>query len=675
MAEREASVKLTLDDGQYIVQLKKAGDAAADAGKKGQKGMDLFGHGIKGAKEQLKGLNDVAGKAIGLVTGLAAGFSVGSALKNTVALNSQFKQLAFRVSRARDEQVRAIDIQRLAEQAAARTGTRTAEMAQAYDELFSATGDADFADNMLETIGEGMRATGQELGTLTKLADQLHTKFQVPADEMGDVFAQVFDHAQKGGPAFAEFAEVASTMGAELLQAGMGGRDGLNFMLGALVKTDDEFGNLGKQVKGIKQILMSLGDKNQIKALAKTLGINPNVLLNEKDLMGRMRKVLGMGKKGMDALKGSMTEAEEQKALRILFTDPFEQALADAEKSGAKGKAAIDRAVEEVELGIGQFGRSTLNGADLQAEAVERMKDPEARLTAALETLERSFADPQIIEAIEELSQYLPDIAKAFGGFAKFVVQNPLLAGAMGIGGSAAKGFITSAASELISGHAKGAMAAAVRIEAAHVVGGMKAGNLLKGAGALAAVAIAAALAKEAIDQSFQANTEAQGGSAVALARAGSKRGGVAAKQAQAAELRAAIAKEKSAQGGVSGFTQDLMGGIASVAGIDAPNLRAQNDARIQELQAALMQKEREIASMSGKASPAAAATAEGKGGKAKAEVDAAAQRGIAKAVGDALKGGIPVTVTNQPGSPGKAGPGGSRGPARPAAAAAGGGL
>jgi len=672
VAEREASVKLTLDDSQYIVELRKAGDAAESSGKKGAKAMGLFGHGIKGATSELKSLAGTASKAMGLVTGLAGGFTVAGALKGAVELDSAFKRLAFRVSQATGEQVKATEIQRVAEQAAAKTGRRTAEMAEAYEQLFAATGDRDFADNMLETMGEAMQATGAEMGTLTTLADQLHTKFGVAAEEMGDVFAQVFEHAQKGGPAMSEFADVAATMGAELLQAGMGGRRGLDFMLGALVKTDDEFGNLGKQVKGIKQILMSLGDQNQIKGLAKTLGINPNVLLNEKDLMGRMRKVLGMGKKGLDALKGSMHEAEEQKALRILFTDPFEAALKDAEASGAKGKAAIDKALGVLDGGMAEFGKATLNGADLQKEAASRMSDPQARLTAALETLERSFASPEIIDAIEELSTYLPDIAKAFGGFAKFVAQNPLLAGAMGVGGSAAKGFLVSAGTELASAHWKGGLKAAASIEGAHVIGGMKAGNLIKGAGGLAALAIAGALAKEQIDKSFAANAEAQGSSAVALAKAGSNAGGIGAKRAQAEELRKAIDREKEAGSGISGFTQDLMGGIATVAGVGGPNLRAQNEARIQELQGLLAKKEREIESLAKGGNSTPVAPGADPKGKATVAVDAAAQRGVGKAVADAMRGQVQRVELVNPGGGmgGGGGIGGSRGPTRPPAPA-----
>src|SRR5262245_31651640 len=232
--------------------MRKAGDEGEKAGKKGEKAMGLFSKGIKGAQSSLKDLAGNVTKVTGLVTGLMGGFTVGSAIKGAVELDATFKRLAFRMSQATGEQVKAVDVQREAEQAAAKTGRRTAEMAEAYEDLFAATGDRDFASAMLEKIGATMQATGAEMGTLTTLADQLHTKFGVAAGEMDDVFAQVFQHAQMGGPALEEFADVAATMGAELIQAGMSGRKGLDFMLGALVKTDDEFGNLNKQVKGVK---------------------------------------------------------------------------------------------------------------------------------------------------------------------------------------------------------------------------------------------------------------------------------------------------------------------------------------------------------------------------------------------------------------------------------------
>jgi hypothetical protein len=686
VSQREASVKLTLDDGEYVVSMRKAGDEAEAAGRRGEKGMKLFASGIKGAQAGLGSFMGTISKATGLVTGLAAGFSVGQAMKGAVELDAKFKQLAFSMSVANKKAVSAAEIQSFVERAAAKSGRRTAELADAFDELSAATGDMGFSSDVLEDVGLSATATGKPIGTLVQLADQLHTKFGVTAGEMGDALAQVFEASKKGGPSLEEFAAVSGAMGAELLQAGLSGRRGLDFMLGSLVQTDDEMKNLGAQVKGVKQVLLSLGDANQIKAIAKSLAINPSVLLNEKDLMGRMKRVLGMGKKGLDALKGSMKEAEEQKALRILFTDPFEAALKDANASGQKGKAAIDSALRVLDQGMADFGKATINGATIQAEASERMKDPQMRLQIALEQLERSFARPEIISAIEDLSIYLPGIAKTFGDFVKFAAQNPLLAGALGLGASvglgAAKGVgssLLSAGSEragdFLSKHAKAADLLGDRIGKAHELGGLKLGNAIRGAGALAAIAMAAALAKEAIDQSFGSDAQSTGDLSAAGARASSMKGGMKKQLADADALRAAIRAKKESQSGVSGFTQDLFGGLATMVDSGAPNLRAQNDQQIAEMEDLLKRKEARIMQLR---NPNAGAGGSPDKPAATVALDPKTHRDAGRAVADALRQGSPVRVELVGGIPGapasRSGGGGSRGPTRPGAAAPGGG-
>ena len=733
MAEREAAIKLTLDDGQFVAAMGKAGDVAVRSAQRSERAMQVFGAGVKQATTNLQSLGNTARSSLGMVTGLLGGLSVGSAIKGAVELDAKFKQLAFRVSTATREQVKHTELQRLAERAAIKTGRRTAEMADAYEQLFSATGSRDFADNMLETIGEAATATGQDIATLTSLADQMHTKFGVAAEEMGDVFGQVFEAAQMGGPSFAEFAEVASNMGAELLNAGLSGRRGLDFMLGSLVATDDAMGNLQKQVKGVKQILLSLGDEAQIKAIAKALHIDPKKLLNEKDLMGRMRRILSLGQRGLNAVKASMKEAEEQKALKILFTDPFEAALKDANESGLKGKAAIDAALAVLDKQIGELGKSLTHGTHLQDEAQKRMNDPQRRLERALETLTQSFADPRIISAIEDLSKYLPDLASAFGKFAQFVVRNPVLSGTLGVAGHVGGGMVQGVVSEALGdafreafglgggsggggggggkggGKGGGVRAAAEMITGfdqrnhglteAQIIGntiedgvergGEKAGSKIATAMRIASIAAAAAIAyelgKEQIDNLFGGKSDAMNEGAVTLAQTASKGGGIGKQKADAQRLRAQLAKLREERGG---FFQGLFDMFATIqsqggAGMMSPDgsiLPPTMPAGLQAPPPPSMreQQDKQIADME-------QALKEKESFIAKLEADAKAGvdadgKAIGKATADALKAGAPIRVEvvngGAPGgaAPAKAGPGGSRGVKRPAAMAPGGG-
>lgn len=674
MAEREASVKLTLDDAEYIVSMRKAGDEAEKTGRKGQKAMGLFGTGIDGAKKSLQSLGDMAKKATGLVTGLAAGFSVGAALKGAIELDARFKTLAFRVQTATGEMTRAVDIQTIAEQAASRTGRTTAEMADAFDKVFSATKNLDFSVATLGAIGTTATATGESIETVATLAQQLQRKFGIAADDVGDSLAQIFEGAQQGGPAFADFASTLDVLGAELLQVGVTGKRGLGFLIGALNQADAESGGLGKQVAGLQQLFAKLGNPKTIEAMAKSMGISPKKLLNEKDALKRLDLFLKQGQKGLDTLRATFVGPDEAKALRILFTDPFEKALAEANASGKKGKAAIEQAISVLDAGIANFGKATINGADIQKQAAERMKDPQRRLELALEQLERSFASPEIIGAIEELAVHLPGLAKIFGDFVKFAAQNPLLAGALGVGASAAGGFAKQAGMQflgdragqwgsLIKAQATVADNFGAKIGAAHKVGGMQVGNAIRGAGALAAIAIAGALAKEAIDQSFEEDAKTGGELAAAGASAASMTGGIKKQQADADRLRAAIRAKKESQSGVSGFTQDLFGGVASLVDENAPNLRAQNDAQIAEMEALLRKKEARIAELKA-----------GGGTTPVAKAPDPKQQG--KATADALKGGAPLRVEIVGGGVLRGGAsGGGRGPRSPAPAQPGGGF
>jgi hypothetical protein len=724
MAEREAAIKLTLDDGQFVAAMGKAGDAAVKSAQKSERAMQVFGAGVKKATSNLQAFGATARSSIGMVSGLLGGLSFGVAIKSAVELDSKYKQLAFNISRVSREQVKAIDVQKLVEQAAIKTGRRTAEVANTFGDLFQATGDAEFSKDMLESIGLAATATGADVGELTKLADQLHTKFGVAAKDMLDLFAAAHGNEQ-GGNSISEFAATVDTLGAEMLNAGLTGKRGIDFMIGALAATEDPLGGIGKQVKGIKQVLLSLGDTNQIKGLAKALHIDPKKLLNEKDLIGRLKRVLSMGPKGIAALRASMSEAEEQKALKYMFLDPFENALKRAQDAGLKGKAATDKALADLEQHIDDFGKSASTGADLVREANERRKGPEQRLNEALDQLQRTFSDPKIIEAIEDLSKHLPDIAKVFGSFAKFVLKNPILAGTLAVGGKAGAGFVQGAVSEALgaafkeafggggggsSGGGRGGSAGGggrrgSSVERHHQFlgeglteaqmlsngiedgiekGGKRGASKLATAIRLAGIASAAALAlelgKEFIDNLFKDKGEATGNLSAVGAGASSMKGPVSKHKADAAKLRVALAKAREERGG---FFEGLFSMLSNLPNSGGFGMMSPDGSIMPPTAPAGFKPEAgpNLDEINGKQIAEMEALLKAKEDLiAKLEKPTGAAAVDGKAVADAIKAGAPlrVEVVNQPptpAAPGKAGPGGSRGVKPPAAQAPGGGY
>lgn len=679
MAEREAAVKLTLDDAEYVVTMRKAGDEAEKSANKGRKAMGLFGTSIKGAKSAMSDFVGIGKKAVGLATGLAAGFSVGTALQNAVALKTRYNELAFSLSVANQQTIHAAEVQAIVEKAAAKSGRKARELVETFDELNAATGDMDFSADVLESIGTTATATGKSVDTLAKLADQLHTKFGVGAKEMQERFAQVFEASKKGGPSFEEFADVASSVGAELLAAGLDGKKGLDFMLGALVQTDDKMKNLPAQVKGIKAVLRGLSDKGELKKIAEGLGIDPGKLVKEKDAMARLKKIFSFGQQGVKALMGAMAEGEEKQTLQILFTDPFQKALNDANQNGLKGRKAIDSALKVLEEGIAEFGKQTIDGANIQQQAAERMKDPQKRLEMALEQLEQSFAQPEIIDAIGQLSVYLPRLAKVFADLVKFAAQNPILSGALGLGGSASFGFVKTMASELANAGLKSATkmaeknltaanAFAERIGQAHKLGGMAIGNALQGAAALAGVAIAAEIGKKLIDAKAEEDAKTTGDLGVASARAGHFTGNLSREKAELEGLRKSVAAAKESRSGIGGFMEDVFSGIGGKL-TGTTGASALKDVQISEAMRLIGEKQAHIKELE------AAAGKPGSGPGGTVAIDPKSNKATGEAVAHALSSKVvKVEIVGGGQLRGTSG-GGSRGPRSPAPAQPGGGV
>lgn len=692
MSQREAAVKLTLDDAQFISSMRHVGDEAAHAGKKGHEHMGLFQRGIHGAEHAVHGLHRSLETVTEMVTGLAAGFSVEEALKTTIELDSRFQHLAFRISTANGQMVKARDIQEMVEEAADKTGIRTVKLAEAFDEVEKSSGDAKFAGDILEAIGTTAQATGENVVTLGQLAEELHSKFHVSGRAMAETLAHVVEASAKGGPALGELTQVADVMGAELMQAGLTGKRGLDFMLGSLVRTKHEFGSIGKQVKGVKALLLALGDQNKLKELGKEAGIDPKALLREDDLLGRLRMVLGKGTAGINALKHQMHESEEQKALKILFLDPFEDALSRAGKAGKKGKSQIDDALDALDQNIGHFGDSVLDYAALEKEAADRRKDPKQALDDAMEQLERAFGSPEILKGLNDMSHYLPPAAAGLANFVKMGIEHPLLGGAAAVTGAAGLGFTKSMIQSGIEiGAQKGwaslkqfftakerglgmdkwmesdASRLFNRITDAHVMGGIKVGNILS----VALIAAAAEMGREFIKAKAEEDAKTTGDLSAAGAAAMSTTTDIKRQEEQANNLRDKIAKAKESRSGAGGLMESVFSGWAGLISGE-PGAASQKDAQIADMEKLLEEKEKFINMLKEDDRKRPDAEPE-KPHHAKEPLN---HKQIGAGLADKLLAStLRVHVVNGVGSFAAPGPGGSRGPRPPAPARPGGGY
>lgn len=676
-AERAASVKLSLDSGEYLVELRKVGDENKRVATEGKKRFDAMGKGIDAAKGSLRGMLSTAKDGLTTLASLGGAFTAANAMKQAVELNARFRHLAETASDASGRMVSYRDIQTEVERATALTSRTSDEMTASFEGLIDATGDLEFTRSALKSIGTAATGTGKDVGLLTQLAGTLNEKFGVAADQLDGAFATVIGNARKGGPTMEEFAAVADQLGSNLIQAGMRGEKGLSFLLGSLNAVNNDMGDVGKSAAGVGKLLLNLGKGSELKAMAKDLGIDPNKLVNEKDAIARLQKILSFGKKGLDTLKANFVGPEEQKALKILFTDPFEQALERAKASGLKGKDAVDQALRVLEGQIGEFGKTSVTAAVIQKRAAEAAQSPQANLRRALERLNQAFGQPEMLEAIDDLSKLLPDLAKWFAKIISFAAKSPLLAGGMAIGGRVGGSFLAGAAQELLKAHLAGGKGAGAAMGEG-VAAGAKAGSgLLAGAGVAFGVAAAGLIAAEWIKNKADEDAKTTGDLAAAMAGASSSMGGRERQQALADQLQRSIAAAEESRSGVGGFAEDVFSGLGGLVTGTVPAATLK-DAQIREAKEQLRRKREAIAAMVDRP----LATAEGGGssaptGRGRVALDPAAPRLMGTAVADAL-GGKTLSVRIVSGNGVGAQPrsfSGGRGPINMPAASPGGGV
>lgn len=557
-----STLRISLDDGEFLIDLRKVKESLKDTSESGTKGFSKLGKGIEGAKGAAKALGGTLKKVVGTVGALGGAFSAMEGTKKAIELDATYRRLAFSISVATKEQTTAADVQRDVTQAAGNTTRTSEEMAEAFREVFGATKDLQFARDVLETIGRTATASGAEVATVAELAQKMQRKFSVSAAEMEQAMTQVFEQAQQGGPSFEQMSEVMDEVGAALIGAGLDGKKGLDFMLGALNATDGQMASLGAQVSGLKNLMVKLGDPNAVKAIGEAAGLSSKELFNEKDVLSRLKRIMSQGQKGLDALRVTLAGPEERDALRILFTDPFEKALQKAQASGLRGRDAIERSMRVLEGQIDQFGKGTLTVAQMQEQAAKEAQSPTANFRQAMESLTQAMAQPEIIAGINDLSKHLPDLAKAFGNVMSFAARNPILAGALGIGGRVGAGFFAGAAreagKELVAKFGDQAKKAAVDFA------GSASKELVKAAGGpfgkVAGVAIAGAVAlavKEEIDKAFNESGKQQREEVLAAVAGGPPR---SEKERQAQLKRARSALSELEKG--SGFFDTIMGGL-----------------------------------------------------------------------------------------------------------------
>lgn len=604
--EREASVKLTLNNSQFIVSVKRAGDEVQETGKKVSNAGKAWSAGITGAKTALGGLASKTKEVLGMAGGLAAAFSLGTAVQQSLHLREKFRDLEFQINKTgKTVDGQAADWESLmgaARDAGRETGQSLASMEEAAHKLFSATGDADYSIGALEAIGHAAQATGDSVDDMANVAQMLQRKFGATLETLPDMMAVFVEKTDAGGLSLGALGDKFALMAGEAQEAGFKGKEGLSSLLGIMTQLDSRIGE--KSEPAMKKLfqLFKEGSKD-LKALSKESGIK---FADNETGVEKFRKMLG-SEKGRATLQAKL--GGEARVVYDELAKPFEEAFDQAKKSGAKTKDATQAGLEAWDRSMKEMSKSTIDYQRLIQESKGgQEEDPAKRLEMAMEDFTEAIATPELFDAIDSLAANLPALAEALAKVVHFIVKNPWLAGGLAVGGSVGGGFVKGAGEKLLG---KAGSATGKALEKASDRAGQifadTAGKYLaanpgmalagKALGAAAAAFIGYEIGKQLVDLRMESKEKNQGDlrSADIEAFNAMNSGDKGQMRDARAKLKEKIAQMEEDQGGVGGAVDKLMGGIATIMPGGDPNFVAPEQKQLMNAKRQLRDLERRM--------------------------------------------------------------------------------
>lgn len=451
---REASVKLTLDGGQFLVEMRRVGDEVETTQKKGAQSTGVWGKGVEAVGGKFKELGGHVRNVIGLAATLGGAFSMAQAVQQTLALEGSFKDLAIAARDGSGEIVNWHDLQTEAMGTATNWSRANDEVAQSLATIRDEVGDLDFARGTIDEIAKQATRTGKPMSVLSGIVGALNEQFGIAEDQVPDALQAVIEGGNKGGVTIEQLSAQLEKVGPSAQLAGLQGAEGLKQVLGMLNQVE---GHVKKPFMAVSKFLDMFASP-EFRQKAITLGVkvgkegDPSKMLEEV-----MRKTKGAKKELEKLFQGEQLKVAVE--LGKTFAENFEKASGTVAQRTDVASAAFSKALTDA-------GKTARSAADIEAEARKRLAEPHRRLQEAMNTLAEAVAQPEIIEALKDLAALAPSLAKEIAGLIKWVSKHPLLAGAGAAGGMVvntfASGVVSAAGAEFMkAAFAGGAMNAA----------------------------------------------------------------------------------------------------------------------------------------------------------------------------------------------------------------------
>lgn len=480
MADKEATLKLTLKSDGFKAGLNDAEKAAAKAGANMGKGLakglsDAGKAGIDALKGSLMSLKN----AIGTVAGIGGGLGLVDMARRAIEGAAQFRKLSAQIRFGTGEMIAWRDIQKDAQATALKFGHTTEEVGKSISDLYAAVGDPKFAKEASKVVAEFATGAHEPLEVMTNLAGGLNEKFGVTAQQLPDVLASVVSLGNKGGVSVADLADKIGIIGANARVAGLDGAKGFGTMVSWLNVADNATGTLKKGITGVSGIIDAIATGSIKQPLQQKLGIDLDKLKKSGADFNKIVGTIFEKTGGKESKLAQIFSGDQLKVISELgrtYAQSFEETKGDVK---AKTKAGL----EAYEAALKEAGKTQVDANAIREEAAREMETPEKKIATALEKLAQTFTSEKFTKAFEQLGEFLPKVIEQ-------VMKHPVLTGA------------------LLSGVPQ-AIAGSLGKSLMEGIGGLFKGGFFKGAGGGALAIGAGALAayeggKALIDQHFE---------------------------------------------------------------------------------------------------------------------------------------------------------------------------
>jgi len=420
MAEKVASVKVSLNGGTFLGQLKSLGEENEKQAKKVESAWKRVGvAGFGSLKKSVGDMGSAVKSTLTMVAGLGGAVSLAGAVKGALDSRSAFKALAFDVEAASGDTINFASVMKDAQTEATKWGVSTTALAGVFREAQERTKNLDFSKAAMQAAAITARGTGASLETLATIAGALGEKFNVADGDIADGLAVAYSMATKAHVPLEEMDGIIDKIGSSAKALGIEGVGGFERIMGMATLAKEATKGMRPALNATMQLLEQMGDPSHRKKMMVAFGVETKGSNWEKGITDIIKKTGGKRELLVKGFEGEQLKVVQ--SLGDVFRSTFEETTGTVKD---KTKAALD----SLRAAIGQAGTSNLNAARVAEEAAKRVQSPSAQMAIAMEKLTAEFTKPELMHGLIRLAKVAPEAANKLAGLLELAFDHPAMA-------------------------------------------------------------------------------------------------------------------------------------------------------------------------------------------------------------------------------------------------------